>query len=255
MTRDFEFPIWLPTLVREHARKFYDQALASGSSDELDMLHRITADPSMGAVWKYLQTKRRPKRSPYDYKHPVRDPAPDADYHPEQFPSRAEWMQQIGLAEIYKHSHQLGCLCLPSRMASKSQSPAILDELRGVPNVFDDQIAKLQADAHEWSDWIKPAKERGEKQFAAKLAKSISRLLALADDFDALKKIYEKPYECRVKPHEVLAAATALIAANMKRTFGEPMYGQTATIASLVLARPVTREQARGSYHGVWGLR
>jgi hypothetical protein len=40
----------------------------------------------------------------------------------------------------------------------------------------------------------------------------------------------------------------------MDEIFDEPMYGVTATIASLVLNHPVTRQQVRDHYHGVWGL-
>jgi hypothetical protein len=248
-------PAWLPPIVKEHAHRFYAEAAASGSAEELAMLERITTSPAIKKVWDYLQTKRRVQHQPTtEYRHPVHDPMAGVGNHSEDFPTRAEWRQQMGLAAIYERAHQFGVLCLPSRIAAKRPPREAPEEFRNPPNVFQTQAADLRAVAEEWSRiWAVPSRERGEKRFATELTKLIDQMRSLADGFDALEKVFHEQWEFHTKPGEVAAAVTANIATTMDQVFGEPMYGQTATISSLVLNQPITRERARGHYHGVWG--
>jgi hypothetical protein len=250
-----ELPQWLPPLVREHAQKFYAQAIASGREDELAMVWRITSDSRMRTVWTYLQNKRRLQYfRTAEYKNPVIDPMATADYHPKEFSTRAEWLQQIGLAVIYEHAHNFGCLCLPSRLNEGDAHRRVPSQYANLPSEFQDQAAVLRTTAETWLNRCQQAKQQGLKRYGAALEEIISRIHVLAEDFEGLEKIWHEDWKPpKLKPKDMIAAVTAQIAFKFNGVFGEPMYGQTATIASLVLNVRVTREQARGHYHGVWG--
>jgi hypothetical protein len=250
-----ELPHWLPPLVRKHAQKFYAQAVASGREDELAMVRRITSDSRMRTVWRYLQNKRRLQYfRTAEYKNPVNDPMATADYHPKEFSTRAEWLQQAGLAAIYERAHTLGCLCLPSRLSEGDAHRRFPSEYENLPNIFRDQAATFRATAETWLNRCQQGKQQGLKRYCAALEKIISRIHVLAEDFEGLEKIWEENWKpAKLKPKDMVAAVTAQIARKFNDVLGEPMYGQTATIASLVLNVRVTREQARGHYHGVWG--
>jgi len=249
-----EFPDWLPLLVREEAEKALAQAARSSDDDELAMVRRITRDPRMRAVWKYLQG--REGLTHREYKNPVRDPMPGADYHPKEFSTRAEWLQQVGLAEIYKLAHYWGCLCLPSRQIESDADRYFPSKFSGLPNQFQDQAAALRATADAWSHQCQQAKEQGLKRYYRALEKSISRINDLAEDFEELEKIWDEHWKpTKLKQKDQVALVTARIAGRMNSIFRQPMYGQTATIASLVLNVTVTRQKAREHCRGLWGPR
>jgi hypothetical protein len=114
-----EIPAWSPPLVKEQAEIAYRKAAAAGSAAQFETVRRVTIDQRMNGVWRHLQKRRRDNRRGYAY--PVYDPAvseegslfkddptegmSDADRR--RFGTRAELIQQIGFAVIYRRMVEL----------------------------------------------------------------------------------------------------------------------------------------------------
>jgi hypothetical protein len=245
-----EFPNWLPRLVRERAHELHAIALATNSAEDVAEVMRITTDARMKNVWRYLESKRRIRsRRSAHYQHPAIDPMRHESYARDGFSTRAEWMQQIGMRAIYEMMFRLARPGLMRRWTEMhtynqcSMEEFSLEEIWNQPNPFRDQAATLRANATKWSEQL----NENNNGFA-ELQKAIALMLRAADSLDAAYRA-----RFRTTPREVLTAVTALIARQMASFFGTPMYGQTAIIASVVLDRSVTIDQAREAHRGVWG--
>jgi hypothetical protein len=220
-----DLPIWLPPLVKESARR--EAYAGARSAAELEMAKRITTDPRMAGVWKYLQKKQRDRRhrQTAGYKYSAIDPmAAETDHHPETFSSRAEWLQQNALRSIYRRMLHLGLLCMPSANVSIVST--------GSANYYRARAAELRSEAQTlWSEDV------------------ASHLHKAANCFDAMA---ESSISFAVKntPTSVMAG----VARQMKHLFGTPMYTQSAIISGIVLDREVTPQQVRDSCCGLWGF-
>jgi hypothetical protein len=213
MSDDIDLPDWLPLLARKQAGKAYKLARASGSAEYVTIVTRVTTDIRMKKVWTT-----------------------------ESFSTRAEWMQQIALGSTYNLMLHLGQLILPSRTGQTSAPRRDWpQELRNLPNVFENQAAALRDAAQRWSSWIETASQT-QTGFHAQLAKKILELRRLADDFDGLRKAWDETWTFRTDAEEARTALVAHVARRMQELFGTPMYGQSATIASVVLDLEVTSD-------------
>jgi hypothetical protein len=243
-----DLPGWLPPLVRLQASKTYAAVRASGRDRELETVRRITADVRMKRVWQQLQKRRRSGSA--QYMHPVFDPAADeTDYLPSRaarFQTRSEWMQQIGLAAIYKVMVNQCLLLLPSQTASGSVFYKQAETLR-----------ELMAQLNDYT--IEPTRRK--KAFKAKREKLLAFLAKTLCVVEDLGKDYRESIAS-----DVPEAVAMSIALRMDMLFGKPtsgasyMYGVTATIIGVLLGsagidRQVTAANVRNIVHsGPWKI-
>jgi len=233
------FPTWLPVLVAERARELHQQALDLGREDEAAMIVRITSDPRMGKVWAYLRNKRRDPDDrhvrTHEYEHAALDPDPTGPYRSDRFPTRAEWRQQVALEKIYSEIIRWGGL--PSRLP--------LSEARRYADEAADLRAKAEVEAK-----AKSGTDRRIDRCRAQHAKLERAYMKAAAAADALATASIANTE-ELSP----AIVTVRTAEALLKNFGKHMYGQAAIIASVVLDRIVTADEAREYCRGGWGYR
>src|SRR5262249_55990545 len=104
-----DLPDWLPPLVAERARTILTAAAEAGSEPAIvSAIKRLTADPRMEGVWKYLQRKKRERsQRTQAYEYPVKDIV-DGTWEPSRtfpaaFPTRAVYMQNLAMEVFYCH--------------------------------------------------------------------------------------------------------------------------------------------------------
>jgi hypothetical protein len=219
------FPSWLPPLVREQAQALHSELLKSGTADDIAVLERITSDPRMEAVWKYLQKhKRTGYRRTEVYEHAVRDPQAHSGVNRSSFPTRAVWLQQLAMREVYIDAVRWARMCAAP---ASSDHPYLTDALR------------LRAEAQILEN----------EPFGLSVAmkrRLATRLRRAADAYaDAAKEARAKTSE------EIPRYVMMMIAGRMHNLFGKRMYGQAATIASLIMQRDVTPTMVREAIVGL----
>src|SRR5437667_11790904 len=106
MRDSLEMPPWLPPLIAERARAAFAAMIEAGTAEEdVAVVKRLTTDPRMEHVWKYLQRRRREDHyRTADYENPVRDLAPKGPFplpFPSPFPTRAAYMQNVAMGTFY----------------------------------------------------------------------------------------------------------------------------------------------------------
>ena len=150
-THTIDVPTSSPLLVKEQAEVAYRKAATAGSATQFETVRRVTIDPRMNGVWRHLQKRRRDKRGGYVYR--VHDPAvteqgplfkddpsegmSDADKM--RFGTRAEWIQQLGFAVIYKRMVELAL------MQPAPGAHGFVDQF------YHQEAAELRAQAKIWS--------------------------------------------------------------------------------------------------------
>jgi hypothetical protein len=220
------FPSWLPPLVREQAHALRSEMLKSGTPDDIAVLDRMTSDPKMEAVWKYLQKHRRAGyRRTDDYEHAVRDPMAHSGVNRSSFPTRASWLQQLAMRELYIEAVRWACAYA---------APASPDHL------YLTDALRLRGEAQQCLE---------REPFGLSVAtkrRLATRLRRAADAYtDAAKEARTKASE------EIPRYVMMMIAGRMHDLFGKRMYGQAATIASLIMERDVTPTMVREAIVGL----
>jgi hypothetical protein len=232
-----DFPSWLPPLVAERARELHQQAIEMERNDEAAMIVRITSDPRMEQVWAHLRNKRRDPDErhvrTHEYEYAAIDRDPNGPYRSDRFPTRAEWRQQVALEKIYSEIIRWGGL--------RSRLP--LSEARQYAQEATSLRAKAAVEAKHWS-----GTDRRINRCRAEHAKLERAYIKAADAADALAA-------ASITDTDDLSPAivTVRVAETLLKNFGKRMYGQTASIASVVLDQTVTAEKAREYCRGVWG--
>ena len=123
-----------------------------------------------------------------------------------------------------------------------------------VEQFYRQEAADQRAQAKIWSSKIDELIE-DQAGYEVKREKIVSHLLAAADAIEAIANQSRVHIE-----RAVPKAAIMLIARKMDELFGpsdarQPMYGQTATIASIVLRREITADEVRGTIrNGPWKI-
>jgi hypothetical protein len=228
-------PNWLPPLVAERARELHQQALRLEEPDEAAMIVQHASDPRMEGVWRYLfqKTRERPKRPDRTakYKHSAHDPDPSGPFRSDRFPSRIEWRQQVAADRLF------------SLMIRLARSSPLVPGRRHTyyawkAEQFRDEAAKILEEFNDRRiDRCTPERERCGR--ALRKVADAADFLADAEAADATKQT----------PVIVMTQ----IAKALEIYFGKRMDGQTATIASVVLAVELTADDAREAARGVWG--
>ena len=155
-------------------------------------------------------------------------------YHPEAFPSRAEWMQQTALCKIYERMLFLGRIWASAKSAEEP-SRFSADWYRR------QRAAELRLEAQTLSN-------KGAPHLRALRLRAASHLIRAADCFDAMAED-SISFAIKTTPTAVIADT----ARHMTILFGKSMYTQSAVISGVVLDREVTRQQVRDSCCGLWG--
>jgi len=213
------FPTWLPPLIREQAHVLRSELLKSGTSDDIAVLDRMTSDPRMEAVWKFLQKhKRAGYRKLADYQHAVYDPMAHSAVNRSSFPTRAVWLQQLAMREFYTDIVRWARAYVAPASPHFYYHPRA-DALRAEASFVERDPFGLSAETKR------------------KLAKDLRRT---ADTYARAAK------EARTKTSEEAPRYMMwLVAMWLHQLFGKWMYGQAATVASLILRRKVTSKMVR----------
>jgi hypothetical protein len=239
MRNEITFPAWLPPLVAQQARGLSEQALQSKQrSAEIAEIVHLASDPRMKSVWQYLFQKARerprprgrPVRTP-KYKHSALDPDPRGPFRSDWFASRIEWRQQLAADQLFSLMVRLArsSPLVPAHHHSYYARKA---------EQFREEAAKVLEKFHDRRiDRCKLERERYGR--ALRRMAEAADLLADAEAADATKQT----------PPIVMTQ----IAEALEIYFGKRMHGQTATIASVVLAVDLTADDAREAARGVWG--
>jgi hypothetical protein len=222
------FPCWLPPLVRERAHALRSEMLKAGTPNDVAVLDRLTRDPRMEAVWKYLQKhKRKGYRRTEVYEHAVPDPMAHSRVNRSSFPTRAIWLQQVAMRELYTEAVRWAC---------GYAAPASSDHL------YLTDALRLRAEAQQCLE---------REPFGLSVAtkrRLATRLRRAADAYtDAAKEAHTKASE------EIPRYVMMMIAERMHELFGKRMYGQAAVVAALVLGRDVSATMVREAVVGLWG--
>ena len=231
------FPSWVPALVADWAMVLHQQAVDRGHLDEAAMIVRVTSDLRMKKFWAYLQSKRRDPEDrhirTHEYKHAAPDADPNGPYPSNQFPTRQEWRQQAAFERIYSEVIRWGGL--PLRLP--------LSEFR----LYAKEAASLRAKA-EAEAKLEAGTDRRVNRCRSQHAKLARAYIRAAEAADALA-VASSADAKELAP----ALVTVGIAEALLQNFGDRMYGQAATIASVVLESTVTAAEAREYCRGVWG--
>jgi hypothetical protein len=220
-----EFPPWLPPLVREQARALHSELFKAGTAEDIAVVNRLTSDPKMEGVWKYLQRHKRMNYRRTGYEHAVYDPQAHSGVNRSSFPTRAIWLQQLAMREFYIDAIRWGRMCAaPVTPAPRSYLSRVL---RAEASLVEQGMSLLDLSA----------------ETKRKVAKELRRAADVYED---------AAQESRAKTSkEVPRYLMAMVAQRLRDLFGTPMYGQAATVASLILGRDVTATMVREC--GLWG--
>jgi hypothetical protein len=227
MRDSHEFPSWVPPLVREQAHALRSELLKSGTADDIAVLDRLTSDPKMEAVWKYLQKhKRAGYRKTDRYEHAVYDPMAHTQVNRSSFPTRGIWLQQLAMRELYLDAVRWGRMFVP-RPVSPHLYHHDADRLRAEAQCLENEPFGLSVETKR---------------------KLVTRLRRAADVYAQAAE------EARAKTSEEIPHYLMdLIARRLKELFGKRMYGQAAVVSSLILGRDVTSTMVREAVVGLCG--
>jgi hypothetical protein len=235
-----DLPSWLPPLVAERARAALTAAIEAGSAEDIAVVKRLTTDPRMENVWKYLQRRRREDHyRTSDFENPARDLAPEGSERDRAFPpsfrTRAAYMQHVAMETFYCDVLSLMTGGRFNRFGGPYPTPTPTDEfISQWRTPYRDLAEELQAEAKTIS--VDPRFI----DFPHELHKLKRRLLQAADAYEELASASQGDNIRRVP-----AAVTAHVARNLKTLFGHGMYSQAATVATIILGRDVTAAEAR----------
>jgi hypothetical protein len=225
-------PDWLPRLIAKRAQALIAEAENSSHVEDLALIRRLTTDPRMKSVWKYLQRKKRNHHKwTGDYENPVFDPIPNAPF-PAPFPSRSVWMQHLAMEKFYC---DLICMMTWGRFGRFGAPHPATEDLAKWRTPYLERAAELRAEAKLVSEI-----NRSVENCPRELDKVAHRLTQAAVAYEELAHASHADSERRVP-----AVVTAQIAKDLKVLFGRKMYGQAATVASVILEREVTAAETR----------
>jgi hypothetical protein len=238
MRDSLEMPPWLPPLIAERARAAFAAMIEAGTAEEdVAVVKRLTTDPRMEHVWKYLQRRRREDHyRTADYENPVRDLAPKGPFplpFPSPFPTRAAYMQNVAMGTFY---FNVLCLMTGGRFnqfgGPYPTSPPFLSQFR---SSYRDRAEALRAEAKSISEISRKVYD-----LPRELDRLERSLLQAADAYEKLANASRADSR-----RQMPAAVTKYIAEELQTLFGHRMYGQTAVVASVILDRDVTTAEAR----------
>jgi hypothetical protein len=237
MRDSLEMPPWLPPLVAKRARAAFAAMIKAGTAEEdVAVVKRLTTDPRMEHVWKYLQRRRREDyRQTSNFENPVRDLAPEGPERDRAFPppfrTRAIYMQHVAMEVFY--SDMLGLMTGGrfNRFGGPYPTPPPFDEF---VDPHRDLAERLRAEAKIIS--VDPRFIDSPHE----LHKLERRLLEAANAYEELARAARG-----VTLRQMPAAVTGQVARNLQRLFGRKMYSQAAVVASVILNRDVTAAEAR----------
>jgi hypothetical protein len=197
---------------------------------------RLTSDPRLERVWKYLQRKKRKDHQRTDsYEYPVRDLGSDGPFPP-SFPTRAIWMQHLAMEIFYCE-----VLCLMTggrinRFGGPWPTPTPIDEfVSQLRTPYRNRVEELRAEAKSISKI-----DREIEDCPRELDRIERSLLRTADAYEQLAHASRTDSERRIP-----AMVTKQIARHLEALFGRRMYGQAAAVSSVILDRDVTAAEAR----------
>jgi hypothetical protein len=230
-----DLPDWLPPLVAERARAILAAAVEAGTEPVIiSEVKRLTTDPRMDRVWKYLQRKKRKgHQQTHNYEYPIRDLGSDGPFPP-PFRTRAIWMQHLAMEIFYC---DVLCLMTGGRInrlgGPYPTPPPFISQFR---NPYRDRAEALRAEAKSIS-----TVERKKVEGCPRELDRLQRLLQqTADAYEQVANASRTDSERRIP-----AVVTAQIAKDLEALFGRKMYGQAAAVASVILDRDVTAADAR----------
>lgn len=223
---------------------------AADTPEDAAIVRRVTTHEEMRGVWKELLKRRNDgRRKTNDYAYPVQDPDPSRSlpvYAARRAWTRAEWSQQMGLAELSIRLVRLGRRCAVRPLSSDAirfgsgAPPPATDDLQ------DTHDAALLADLSQryLLDCLRGIEDPNCVAMRCRAAQHLARAA------DCLNDIEERRQAANSKA--VLTGVINLIADTVFQLFGPDvhLYGQTATMTSIVLQRNVSPEYVHGVTRG-----
>jgi hypothetical protein len=233
------WPAWLPSLVAEHAILVWRQAEAAGNVEEADALERITRDPRMETVWRYMQRRQRDREKRHVrthlYDRAARDDNPNADNPaPGKFPTRSETLQQLAMSQTY------GDMVRLTRLYGMSSGPA--RGPRSHPHL---------AQPHPWNSTAAELRAMASRVEAGTAKMRTHRRRDIADTAGVIESQIEQEINNTID--NIPAAVVRIIGGKLERRFGVTMVGQAATIASVILDSEMSTEKAQRFLCARWG--